>query len=795
MDKLYFKVNAAIKNIIGKELIYSDNIAVVELIKNSKDAGATEARISFQNEEDITAGCIIISDNGKGMTLGEIKEKWLNIAYSEKKNKNGDILYAGNKGVGRFSCDRLGSKLTLYTKAKEGDYVKLLIDWEKFENRKREEEISHIPVSYELIQKNDFFHECNLQQFNTGTILKISSLRESWSTNKLKKLISELEKFSPSLEDKFSVFISSKNNDPTIKEKLNKKINNNILEKVSFKTTYIKSFIDQQGMNIKTSLYYQGSEVYTYKVKNPYPNLKHISTEIHYIDTIARAYFTKKIGVRLVDYGSIFLFYNNFRISPYGNARNDWLGIDQRKGQGRARYLGTRELLGRIDIIDRDGTFDVLTNREGLAQNKAFHQLIAYEKDDKASLLSTGEDNEGVEQESYGYITSIIRQLEAFIVDALDWNKFIDLIDPDSKRVISDKDLLKNPARYKMKEISPEKIQMVCERLLKSNWNIKNLLINHELIKHISLEAEKKYKDFLNDFLEKIDEKEIPELSSRDKGIAKKLIQDAHQQSQKYKKDKEISDEKRLKAEAEVQHKINELEEKEKTIEQINSVNTFLKKISNQDVEDLVVSMHSILVNISTIKNNVLSLLELENLPFESKELLAEIQEANQKNFNIAKFATLYNFADKQNTINGELTLFIHEYLKEVSKFPTNNRLEIIDKLNLDIFINKKFIPLEIMMLVENIISNSKKAKATKLVISNFITNDGKIGFTFKDNGIGITNDRYLKDISLIFEKGETSTKGSGLGLYQAKKTIAKMHGEVTVLQYNSCFELEILFK
>ena len=53
MEKLHFKVNAAIKNIIGKELIYSDNIAVVELIKNSKDAGAQEANIVFKNENDL----------------------------------------------------------------------------------------------------------------------------------------------------------------------------------------------------------------------------------------------------------------------------------------------------------------------------------------------------------------------------------------------------------------------------------------------------------------------------------------------------------------------------------------------------------------------------------------------------------------------------------------------------------------------------------------------------------------------------------------------------------------------
>ena len=175
MESLFFKVNAAIKNIIGKELIYSDNVAVVELIKNSKDAKASQASIIFKDENDLNNGSITISDNGKGMTLSEIKEKWLNIAYSEKKKNLDNVIYAGNKGVGRFSCDRLGSMLTLFTKSMSGDYIKLKINWQDFENRRQNEEVSKIPVEYEILTKETFLKEIQLSTFTTGTILKITS--------------------------------------------------------------------------------------------------------------------------------------------------------------------------------------------------------------------------------------------------------------------------------------------------------------------------------------------------------------------------------------------------------------------------------------------------------------------------------------------------------------------------------------------------------------------------------------------------------------------------------------------
>lgn len=296
-QKLFFQVNAGIKNIVGKELIHSDSIAIIELIKNSKDADATKSTIQFINEQKSQDSSLIISDNGKGMSLNDLKNKWLNVAYSEKKENMLNKLYAGNKGVGRFSCDRLGKNLTLYTKAQEGNYIKLSINWEDFENKGINDEMSTIPVLAQELSKHDFLQEINVQNFTTGTILKIENLRETWPTTKLRKLIAELEKFSPSIDDDFSIFLYSDNQDNTI------------------------------------------------------------------------------------------------------------------------------------------------ANRE-----------------------------------SYGYITNIIRQLENFVVNGLEWNRLFDKQNPSSTKVISENDVLKNPERYTMRQISPEKVKAACEKLLKSNWKIHGII-------------------------------------------------------------------------------------------------------------------------------------------------------------------------------------------------------------------------------------------------------------------------------------------------------------------------------
>ena len=67
-----------------------DNIALIELVKNSKDAGSPSVQISFQISTDSNTreefSELLIYDNGKGMSKDDIVNKWLNIAYSQKKH-------------------------------------------------------------------------------------------------------------------------------------------------------------------------------------------------------------------------------------------------------------------------------------------------------------------------------------------------------------------------------------------------------------------------------------------------------------------------------------------------------------------------------------------------------------------------------------------------------------------------------------------------------------------------------------------------------------------------------------
>ena len=158
-NMLSFRVSAGLKNIIGRDLISDKYIAVFELVKNSYDAGASKVSISFIKTKE-GQDQIIISDNGCGMTYNDIVGKWLFVAYSEKKTQNRERTsfrdeikreVAGAKGVGRFSCDRLGSSLTLITKTEfEKTASRVEVNWNEFELDDAQEFV-RIPVQYSSV--------------------------------------------------------------------------------------------------------------------------------------------------------------------------------------------------------------------------------------------------------------------------------------------------------------------------------------------------------------------------------------------------------------------------------------------------------------------------------------------------------------------------------------------------------------------------------------------------------------------------------------------------------------------
>ena len=404
MDELKFKVSTGLKNILGQDLITSDNIAILELVKNSYDAFATNVLITFEKDS------IIIADNGKGMSLKDIQDKWLFVGYSAKSDGTEDVSYrskfkrhyAGAKGIGRISCDRLGSEVWLTTRSADSNTVELIhVDWNKFE-KSQKKEFDKISVEHESRIEKYIFPGGSF----TGTEIRITGFRPDsteWSRERIKELRKSLEKminpFSGTEDFKIEIkadafmeedlkmqaqidYNAESLTDGKIAQLRNSIVNgviqNTIADVLSIKTTLIECCLSN-GVTT-TRLLDRGELMYEIQEINTFSKLENVTINLYFLNQSAKRTFSMRMGVQPVQYGSVMLFRNGFRIWPYGEEGDDSWKLDRRAQQGYNRCLGTRDLFGRVDVETTDvRAFREVSSRDGgLIMTEPAKQLMEF---------------------------------------------------------------------------------------------------------------------------------------------------------------------------------------------------------------------------------------------------------------------------------------------------------------------------------------------------------------------------------------------------------------------------------
>ncbi len=745
-EKLHFKVSAGLKNIIGKELINDKFIAIFELVKNSYDAGAKNVTIKFENIYSDDSAIYII-DDGKGMSKQEIIDKWLFVAYSEKKNSTyRDNIkfrrnYAGAKGVGRFSCDRLGEKVELFSKTDKGIKTSsVIINWNKFENADTEE-FQNIEVVYNELQSSLIVGK--------GTIIKIYGLREKWNREELLQLKKSLTQLvNPEANENYDMFnivldvVEEIDNDKKTsnhdnffdKDIVNGKVVNHVFDVLNIKTTKISASISEDGKKITTTLNDRGIQLFEIEEKNKY-SIKNVKGTIYSLNRAAKINFTKMMGIESVNYGSVFIYKNGFRVYPYGEPEKDFMNIDRRKAQGYNRYLGTREICGRIDIFgDNQGFVETSSRNNGF--------ISSYE---------TGE----LEDFFYEYL---LKPLEKYVVNIIHWGE--EVIDSESLATTMDGyDNLESV----LKKI---KVRFKPELLLKATYN-------------------KELTEVILEHTKKKDNSEIDELKkiARGKADTELLKQADRVEKAAEKLKREVADNRK-----ELQQEVIEHEKTKKELEVTQKQIGVLQSRVDVSIDNAIDAMHIMKTYADSIDSNIVEITDMLSNGEELEDILPVFHEIRQT---CSKILNTYNLV-----INTEYKADIGNKKMDVVKF-TKTYIEKQWSHKLPVEIDGlasmyiMFNPLEFSIIIDNIADNAKKANSTKLQI---VFQSDEKGYYIKwiDDGYGLQSDI---DASKVFEQGFTTTKGTGIGLYTVKKYAKKMSATVTVnKEYKNGFEILMRF-
>ena len=149
----------------------------------------------------------------------------------------------------------------------------------------------------------------------------------------------------------------------------------------------------------------------------------------------------------------------------------------------------------------------------------------------------------------------------------------------------------------------------------------------------------------------------------------------------------------------------------------------------------------------------------------------------------LSKFVTNANFDLKASEITRNIIQFIQEYIQEIylPEEPTlSTKLNICINKEIEIYI-MSFRPLEITTLIDNFIQNAEKAEAKniKFTIKKY---ENKIELLIQNDGKMIPE----TNIPRIFELGFTTTDGSGIGLFNIKSIVERLHGKIDISTNNN---------
>ncbi|WP_241073224.1 sensor histidine kinase [Achromobacter insuavis] len=346
---------------------------------------------------------ITIADTGSGMSLTGLLDNFLVIGTASRKRdvdialKRGDAKspYLGEKGIGRLSAMRLGDKLRVET-ATIADQVlnELVIDWSEFSSI--DAMLSDIKVQPKVCGPKP-------SPSWSGTRIQVGALAEDWTKARVKKMAEYdfarlTDPFNdPKRRPRVALFWNGERLDiPWMEKALLNASHASIKGEYAIEDGAPELRCDLVASNLgfehpkeSESSVVRSLDLQALLVGNERELPASAMTSIGPFK-FEMYWFNRRLLSRIEGIGDlkavrnlqerwsgILLFRDGFRVFPYGDDDDDWLGLD-RKALRRSGYtLNKTQFIGRVEISRSNNPQLVdQTNREGLRETSEQHVLI-----------------------------------------------------------------------------------------------------------------------------------------------------------------------------------------------------------------------------------------------------------------------------------------------------------------------------------------------------------------------------------------------------------------------------------
>lgn len=407
-DALRFTVDSQLVGELGERLVTRNHIALAELVKNAYDADASSITIDFRDRMLRESNCIFPSialvDNGHGMPFSDVEAYWMRIATSNKARDPFSPAYGrpktGDKGIGRFACQRLAKYLILNTVAEvDGGFeqTQVTFEWAAFEAGTT---LTTIPCKYTTQ---------TLETGTPGTTLELIGLKDVWLERDFNTLRRSISWLTMAREVRREGFDSDPGFSISLNAKQFEQGEGLILDQLvdsGWGRVQARVLPDGRASLTLQGNYLDGEKSWTSDAI--FESLGGVSCDIS-LFTSGEAYplarnkkiLTKKVLSQLREEAGVRVYYEAFRVFPMGERGDDWLGLDRdaaaRKGtfthpaltriaarlglDVRTALLRPRNenLLGRVHIGEDAGkALQIKMNREGFVETNSLRELIDF---------------------------------------------------------------------------------------------------------------------------------------------------------------------------------------------------------------------------------------------------------------------------------------------------------------------------------------------------------------------------------------------------------------------------------
>lgn len=407
-----FRPRARLLQLLGDQLIGTPKLAVFELVKNAYDADASFVSVRISRLKG-TAPLITVTDDGEGMSLETIRTIWLvpgddhreKERLARSRSPKFGRLPLGEKGVGRFAVHKLGDRIRMITRAAGHPECVVDIDWNVLLEKQFLDD-----AEVEIREREPEFFKGDA----TGTIIQITRLRNAeWTRRDVRDLYRQLTSIASPFgeyDNEFEVrlevpeypgWISSLPDTADLMTRapwhFTFSFDGNGLE-YSYQFRGVPGIKVESRSAERTGVPLQIVSVEPADELDPaeLPRRRKASRIVAGLETLEgigpisgqfyvfdrdRVVLSKLAESRFLERfldqnGGVRVYRDGIRVYNYGEAGDDWLGLDLRRVNSPTRNISRNIVLGAIDLnLRASPELKEKTNREGFVENAAYERL------------------------------------------------------------------------------------------------------------------------------------------------------------------------------------------------------------------------------------------------------------------------------------------------------------------------------------------------------------------------------------------------------------------------------------